>query len=848
MSEMMGMTYANQPSGARVAALCVGVYLLDNPFCIDKAYTYILPPDIEGEVREGSFVMVPFGKSNRKQLALVVSVTSNIPEGGHLKPVYVVCSSRLVLSPEQLALCYYIKDQTLCTMGDAVRAMMPSMAMAKLLPWYTPVDAGVSPTGLSHEDEGVYAYLCAKGRVSQPALQRKFGAEVLGESIQRLMKADLVRKVLDIDEPEIPTETYYSLALPFVEAEAIVQKAASAPVKLRSPMQLAILSALMVKFPMQEKEILDIEGVTRTHLNALLDKGLVKKEVVEKYPTTSVCLGVGEGERRPYDLNQEQAQAVATLKALAGSGEAKAALLHGVTGSGKTCVMLSMIDEMLDAGKGVILLLPEIALTPHIQELFSLRYGSRVAVMHSALTPVERKDVYERIACGQARVVVGTRSAVFAPVQNLGMIIMDEEQEHTYKSDMNPKYHARDIARFRCAYHKALMLLASATPSLESYYKALEGKYTLIQMKHRYGHAVLPTVEMVDMRREATTSPLSGRLSEALVETWQRGNQSVLFLNRRGYSTQVVCRSCGQAIQCPRCSVTLNFHTRGRDYDRGDLVCHLCGVHQPDPSTCPACGSPHLMRMGYGTQRLEEELAKLLPQAKMLRMDADTMSKKQAYDQLLTAFRQREADVLFGTQMVTKGHDFPHVTMVGVLLADASLYLDDYRAGERTFNILTQVIGRAGRGDIPGVAVIQSMNPDNDIIKLACAQDYETFYHREIKMRRLLVFPPFCDMVVMTLSCRDEKMLQRSSVALAQMWQEKCRGAYRDVPVESFGPFEAPVYRVDQMYRMRMVIKCRLNKRSRELFSEMLTAFPGGRGKGEGGQPMLSIDFNPSYI
>ena len=851
MSEQRkAMTHEGQ-SGAHVAASFVQVHLLDVPFCIDRAYTYALPHEMEDAVRRGSFVTVPFGKGNRKQLALVTCIGAAPPESGVVKPVYAACSPRLGLDEEQLALCLFLKEQTLCTVGDSVRAMMPSMAMAKLIPWYesAPARDGEQQQkllSLGATDRDMYAYLLAKGRVSHPALSRKYGADEAQESLDRLGASGLVIKSLDMEEPEIPAEPYYSLDVSFDVVEKILGKAADAPVKLRSPAQMTALAALMRQFPLAEQALLSIDGVKKPHLAALEEKGLIRKEWIEKYGREDRPLSTGC--REPYELSQEQAAAVTTLRALADSGEAKAALLHGVTGSGKTCVMLSMIDEMLDRGKGVIMLLPEISLTPRMQELFTARYGDLVAVVHSALSPACRREVYERALCGEVRVVVGTRSAVFSPVRDLGMIIMDEEQEHTYKSDMNPKYHARDIARFRCAHHQALMLLASATPSLESYRKAEEGKYTLIQLKNRYGKAILPRVEMVDMRAEATVSPLSSRLCEALTETWQEGNQSVLFLNRRGYSTQVVCRSCGQAVRCPNCSVALNFHTHGQDYTQGALVCHLCGVRRPYPETCPDCGSPHMVRMGYGTQRLEEELSKLLPRAKMLRMDADTMSKKEAYDNLLSTFRRREADVLFGTQMVTKGHDFPHVTLVGVLLADASLYLDDYRASERTFDLLTQVIGRAGRGDKAGAAVIQSMNPDNDIIKLACAQDYETFYQREIRLRKLLVFPPFCDMAVMTLSCRDEKMLQKSVVALAQLWQEKCQGEYADVPVMTFGPFEAPVYRVDKMYRMRMVIKCRLNKRARSLFAEMLTAFPGGRGKGDAGQPTLSVDLNPSYL
>ena len=428
---------------------------------------------------------------------------------------------------------------------------------------------------------------------------------------------------------------------------------------------------------------------------------------------------------------------------------------------------------------------------------------------------------------------------------NLGMIVMDEEQEHTYKSDQDPKYHARDIARYRCASENALLLLASATPSLESYQKAMDGKYTLITMKHRYGSAQLPDVRIVDMRDGTSLSPLGDELAAEVARVKEEGNQSVLFLNRRGYSHQTVCRSCGKAISCPRCSVAMNYHVKKNSHD-GELVCHWCGGRKPVPTACPDCGSVHLVRMGYGTQRVEEELKTAFPSARVLRMDADTTSQKASYDRLLSEFRNHEADILLGTQMVTKGHDFPDVTLVGVLMADMSLYLDDYRAAERTFSMLTQVIGRAGRGDKPGLAVIQTMNPDSDVIRLACAQDYERFFQNEIRLRRLLQFPPFCDMVLLTLTCRDEKELQNAALHMARQLKAKNFLEYRDVPIVAFGPFEAPVYRVDNIYRMRMVVKCRLTKRARSMFEDLLIALASeGRGST---RPTLSIDFNPASI
>jgi primosomal protein N' (replication factor Y) len=356
-------------------------------------------------------------------------------------------------------------------------------------------------------------------------------------------------------------------------------------------------------------------------------------------------------------------------------------------------------------------------------------------------------------------------------------------------------------------------------------------------------------VRVVDMRGEpenGNTSPIGSVLTEELRRVKSADEQAVLFLNRRGYSNRVVCRSCGKAVSCSRCSVAMSHHVgRGRG-ERGELVCHWCGERKPYPSTCPDCGSPHLSRMGYGTQRVEEELQAAFPSAKVLRMDADTTSTKAAYDRLLGDFRAHEGDILLGTQMVTKGHDFPDVTLVGVLMADMSLYLDDYRAAERTFSLLTQVIGRAGRGEKAGLAVIQTMNPDSEVIRLACEQDYERFFQSEIRLRRLLQFPPFCDMVLLTLTSPDENELQTAAVRLSEELRKRNTERFPDVPTIAFGPFEAPVYRVDNVFRMRMVVKCRLNRRARAMFAELLTAF-GSEGRGRG-RPVLSIDCNPSGI
>ena len=837
-----------------VARYC-GVHILDNPFSLDGVFHYFIPPYMADAVVRGAFVTVPFGRANRKQVAVVVSVgdRSILDKGllpDNLKPIEGVCRERLFLSDMQLSLCAYLKETTLCTMGEAVRTVVPASALASLVEYYrvlpTDPEQGESRrASLSASDLLVLDYLSSRSSVSAQSVKTHFGSKA-ATSLTRLLDKRLIERELTVREPEVPTVTYYSLARPADEIRASVASEKGA-VRVSSETQKRILEALLSSEErMSAPQLKEAAGAGSAQLKSLVDKGLLRAEDEETYRTPAEAFGFGV--RTPFELNDEQADAVSVLEGLARTGEPRAALLHGVTGSGKTCVILEMIDRMLDRGKGSIVLLPEISLTPQMLRIFHGRYGRRVAVIHSGLSAGERLDSHRRILAGEAPIVVGTRSAVFAPMPNLGMIVMDEEQEHTYKSDQNPKYHARDIARYRCATENALLLLASATPSLESYQKAMEGKYTLIKMKGRYGNARLPEVKVVDMRGEAghgNLSPLGEELAKEIARVKEEGNQSVLFLNRRGYSHQTICRSCGKAISCPRCSVAMNYHMRKAAHD-GELVCHWCGIRKPVPPTCPECGSPHLVRMGYGTQRVEEELHTAFPSARVMRMDADTTSTKSAYTDLLEGFRNREADILLGTQMVTKGHDFPDVTLVGVLMADMSLYLDDYRANERTFSMLTQVIGRAGRGDKAGLALIQTMNPDSTVIRLACAQDYETFFATEIRLRRLLQFPPFCDLVLLSVTCPDEKELQKACLRLSEELKRLNALDFPDVPIVAFGPFEAPVYRVDNVYRMRMVVKCRLNRRTRAMLNALLQSFASeSRGSH---RPVLSIDLNPASI
>ena len=607
---------------------------------------------------------------------------------------------------------------------------------------------------------------------------------------------------------------------------------------IKSSGQRTVIQSLLERGPLDYDELRETYGVSAANISALTEKGIVvlsqTRLTRNPYAEYSKVREVS-----PIMLTRAQGAAYDKIEELYNENAPRAALLYGVTGSGKTKVIMKAIDKVIADKKSVIMMVPEIALTPQTVSIFCKRYGERVAVIHSSLSQGERLDAWRRIKAGEVDLVIGTRSAVFAPTENLGMIVIDEEHEHTYKSESAPKYHARDVAAYRCGAHNALLVLASATPSLESFYKAQTGKYTLIPIRERYGGIKLPDAVIVDMREElrlGNTSPISDRLLNSLAEVKERGEQAILFLNRRGYNSQISCKNCGDVITCPRCSVSLTYHT-GRG--GGRLLCHLCGHTAPVPKACPSCASDNISFLGYGTQKVEGVLLEYLPDLSVMRMDADTTSGKLAYDRMLEDFRAERADVLLGTQMVAKGHDFPKVTLVGAVLADTSLYVSDFRASERTFSLLTQVIGRAGRARDGGVAVIQTYSPKNEIIRLACLQDYDKFYEGEIAIRRELSYPPFCDMVSLTLTSESEPELFMASKKLSDSIIKKLKEEYAGIPCTVFGPFEAQVYKVNEKYRMRMVVKCRLSKTTRRLFHDLLCEFAKER------RVTLSVDLNP---
>ena len=586
--------------------------------------------------------------------------------------------------------------------------------------------------------------------------------------------------------------TMAALAVPAEEAaEAAEQK------RRRAPQQSELLRTLCAIGRAALPDLREFTGASLQSVRALRDAGLISLEDVPVYRRPEAP----EVERQPLPkLNSEQTKAFKGILKLAGGKKASGALLFGVTGSGKTTIYIRLIAEMRRRGKTAILLVPEIALTPQMLRTFSSHFGDDIAVLHSSLSAGERLDEWRRIKNGEAGVVIGTRSAIFAPAEDLGIIIIDEEQEDSYKSENAPRYHARDVAKFRCAQDNALLLLGSATPDVESRWRAEQGSYAYFTLSRRFNEQSMPSVEIVDMKRElrrGNGSSISERLRSEISENLERGEQSILFLNRRGANKLITCVDCGFTYSCPNCSVSLTYHSFSRR-----LMCHHCGYTQRLDEHCPECGGT-LKYVGTGTQKLEEELHELFPDTPVLRMDTDTVAPAGGHDVLLERFQTERIPIMVGTQMVTKGLNFENVTLVGVISADQSLYAGDYRATERTFSLITQVVGRSGRFEKPGRAVIQTFTPENETIRQAARQDYESFYRAEIELRRLQALPPFTELLCITMSGREESLVLGCA---AKARDELLDATRSESGVRVLGPAPLSVLRVNNNYRYRVTL------------------------------------------
>ncbi|MBD5153737.1 MAG: primosomal protein N' [Oscillibacter sp.] len=783
-------------------------------YAIDKPYDYLIPEKLTGKVRPGVRVAVPFGRGNKTSEGFVLAVGQD-SKRGELKAVSEVLDSESVLSPQQIKLALWLRERYFCTLYSAVKTLLPAGLWYRLQEICTlAVDRETAlEAGANERESRVLEALAAHGGSAELETLRLACGESAGTVVRELHRRGLLtidtaadRKISDKQASQV------SLAVTMEEAMAAVE-----PKRRSAPMRYEVIRLLCTTGSALSGDICYFTGATMRTLKSLENSGLVTLTQVEvlRVPPPK------EADGAPITLTEEQQAAYDSVLQQMDGGTASCTLLYGVTGSGKTLVYIRLLQEVVRRGKRGMILVPEIALTPQMMARFSAYFGDRVVMLHSGLRMSERYDQWKRIRRGEVDIVLGARSAVFAPLESLGMIILDEEHESSYQSENLPRYHARDVAKFLCSQQGAVLVLGSATPSVETTFQAQRGVYQKLILRSRFNRQPLPKVVIADMRSELRAGNggmISAPLLRELEENLEKGEQSILFLNRRGSSRMLLCGECGEAPQCPRCSASLTYHSAN-----GRLMCHYCGHSERAPNLCPECGGL-MKQVGAGTQKVEEELKELLPRAGVLRMDADTVSGN--HEALLERFEKEKIPILLGTQMVAKGLDFENVTLVGVLAADLSLYIDNYHAAERTFSLLTQVVGRAGRGSKDGRAVIQTFTPDNEVITSAAAQDYNSFYASEIRIRRARRYPPFADVFTLTVSGPEEGAVLRAAAQLREAMRSGLQyPTAANMSVEILGPAPAPVVKVNNRYRYRVFWIGKNDHTTRELISYYIRAF-----------------------
>ena len=782
------------------------------PYSIDKPYDYLIPAPLVERALPGVRVTVPFGRGNRTSEGIILAVGrgEKLPS---LKPLGDLLDAEPVLDREGIQLALWLRSRYFCTLFEAVKTILPAGLWYHLQEVWT-LTGRLPEHPVSGGEAVLEALETSDGSAPLEALRDACGEDT-ASVLHALQKAGAVRCATSARrQVSDKTRRMVELAMDAQEALAMVESGRRA-----SPVRREVVQLLASAGRTSAAEVSYFTGASMQSLRNMEKSGLItfsqEEELRISQPEDPVEPGA------PIVLSEEQETAFRQILALTGTGRPEAILLQGVTGSGKTQVYLRLVQEVLSQGKTAMVLVPEIVLTPQMMRKFTSYFGQEVAMLHSGLRMTERYDQWKRIRRGEARVVLGTRSAVFAPLQNLGLIVMDEEQEGSYQSENPPRYHTRDVAKYRCGRSNAVLVLGSATPSVETAWAAEQGSYHLATLKSRYNRQALPRVIVSDMRKEIRNGNgglIGGDLYRELSANLERGEQSILFLNRRGNSRMLLCGECGYVPECPRCSVALTYHSAN-----GRLMCHHCGHSERAPERCPECGG--LMKhVGAGTQKVEEELRELFPGTEVLRMDADTTAA--GHGPILRRFRQERIPILLGTQMVAKGLDFENVTLVGVLSADLSLYVESFRAPERTFSLLTQVVGRAGRGDKQGRAVIQTYTPENDVIQCAARQDYDSFYQSEIRLRQLRRCPPFADWFLFTLSGAEEGCVLRAAAAV----RETLRRLWNNDPeTEVLGPAPAPVLKVNNRYRYRCQLVRRNDRATRERVDSVLRWFAGER-------------------
>ncbi|MDD6736105.1 MAG: primosomal protein N' [Clostridiales bacterium] len=759
---------------------------------VDKAFDYTIPEELAGKIGVGSCVIVPFGAGNKPNEAYVIAV-KDTSKTKKLKSITRLSKDIRVFDDKQLELICWMREKYLITYLDAIHAVAP---------------AG---TGVNQEE---YIILADKESASKNQAEiirvlEENGGEM---EVNRLMNyfENNIRIQLNAMNKNGAVKTEYRDNRGVKDrvisvAKVSVQQSDIPHIILQLERSKALVQAKMLDIlsSCEYLSLSDLVHFSEGNYNAL--RSLEKKGYIETFEITVLRELPEENIKKdaPKELTDEQKKVLRPLQETVGKTEFKPYLLHGVTGSGKTEVYMNVIEKTVAKGRQAIVLVPEISLTPQMVSRFKGRFGSNVAIIHSGLSLGEKYDQWKKIKSGAANIVVGARSAIFAPLSDIGAIIIDEEHEQTYKSEMTPRYQTHEVAEFRARQYGALLLLASATPKIESYYKAKTGEITLLEMSHRFNNNPMPKVIVTDLRDElekGNKSVLGEALKTAIKQNLKRKKQTILFLNRRGFSTFVSCRKCGFVAECPNCSISLTYHK----FD-DSLRCHYCGHTIKNYTACPSCGSKYIRYFGGGTQKVEEEIHNLFPDAATIRMDIDTTGRKHSHEQILKRFEQEKIDILIGTQMVTKGLDFPDVTLVGVISADTILNIDDYRAQERTFSLLEQVTGRAGRAKDEGLSIIQTYSPDNKAITFMQQHDYKGFFNEEIKVRKAMWYPPFCEIVGVIFSGNNENITANCSKFFA-----KQLAGLRDQRqrVQILGPIPAYVSKIKNKYIYRMIIKC----------------------------------------
>ncbi|MBG9450237.1 primosomal protein N' [Cytobacillus firmus] len=787
----------------------------------DRAFDYKIPSHLKGVIFPGMRVVVPFGPRKIQGFVTGLKAVSDFQQ---LKSILEPMDLNPVLNQELLNLGEWLTEKTLCYKISAFQAMLPAALKAKYekkLVMAENADRKLLPekvcTLFQNAEEITWDDAVKGGAL--PLLQKEASngnIEIIYQVKERVKKKKVKQVFATAPSKELAD---YLQNLP---GNATKQKE-------------VLEYFLQEEGSVDQKELFSLLGITSSTLKGLLQKGLLGQKDVEIYRNP---FGDREFERtEPLSLTEEQRKAIIPILNSIEDNRHETFLLYGVTGSGKTEVYLQSIQRVLEDGKEAIVLVPEISLTPQMVKRFKGRFGDQVAVMHSGLSAGEKYDEWRKIQRKEVKVVVGARSAIFAPFENLGIIIIDEEHETSYKQEENPRYHARDAAIKRAENHNCPVVLGSATPSLESFARAQKGVYHLLTLENRMNNQALPAVDIIDMReelREGNRSMFSRKLLEKIKDRLGKKEQIVLFLNKRGHSSFVMCRDCGYVINCPHCDISLTYHRYNQQ-----MKCHYCGYEASVPNACPECESEHIRYFGTGTQKVEEELAKILPEAKVIRMDVDTTSRKGAHEKLLDQFQEGHADILLGTQMIAKGLDFPNITLVGVLSADTMLHLPDFRSSEKTFQLLTQVSGRAGRHELEGEVIIQTYTPEHYSIELAGEQDYDKFYDREMMVRKIHRYPPFFYISLVTVS--HEELMKAVSVTekITQYIQSK-------LSAESIvlGPVASPIPRINNRYRYQCLIKY---KREPELGQTLKKILDNYQQEISAGGLTVSIDLNP-YI